>query len=176
MRPVIRHSRSLAARLTGADRLIAPALAVAAVLLVAGWFLPILTVRELWLIEDQVSIAQGLVALFDEGDYFIFAVILVFTVAFPVIKIAAAFVLLFRIDSRAANLPLWLGRIDALGKWSMLDVFVVALLVVAIQMRWLADVVVQPGIYVFGAAILLAMLAVRRLVWLAQRAGESGAG
>lgn len=171
MLPVPRHPRSIAARLSGADRLIGPALALAAVLLVAGWFLPILTVRELWVIENQVSIVEGLAALFDDGDYFVFAVILVFTVAFPVIKIGAAFVLLLRVDSHTPHLPRWLGRVDALGKWSMLDVFVVALLVVATKMNWLADVVVHAGIYVFCAAIVLAMLAVRRLVWLAQRTG-----
>jgi len=63
MLPALAHPRALAARLTGPDRLLGPALALAAALLVAGWFLPILTVEELWWIEDEVSIAQGLVAL-----------------------------------------------------------------------------------------------------------------
>ncbi len=172
MLPALAHPRALAARLTGPDRLLGPALALAAGLLMAGWFLPILTVEELWWIERTVSIAQGLLALFEAGDYFVFAVILLFTVAFPVIKIGAAYTLLFHVDMRAQGLGRWLGRIDALGKWSMLDVFVVALMVVAIKMNWLADVVVHAGIWVFGAAILIAMAAVRRLVSLAQAAGE----
>jgi len=176
MLPALAHPRALAARLTGPDRLLGPALALAAALLVAGWFLPILTVEELWWIEDEVSIAQGLVALFEDGDYFVFAVILLFTVAFPAIKIGAAYILLFHVDMRAPGLGRWLSRIDGLGKWSMLDVFVVALMVVAIKMHWLADVVVHPGIWVFGAAILTAMVAVRRLVGLAQAAREPETG
>lgn len=173
MLPALRHPRALAAHLAGPDRLIGPALVLAAGLLVAGWFLPILTVQEFWWIEDQVSIATGLVALIEDGDYFVFAVILVFTVAFPVVKIATAYALLFHVDLRAPGLPRWLDRIDAMGKWSMLDVFVVALMVVAIKMHWLAEVVVHPGIWVFGAAILIAMLAVRRLVTLTARHGAA---
>lgn len=148
-------------------------LASAALAFGVGIWAPMLTLTRLVFLENTFSVLSGIQQLYLEGEYPLFVILGLFTLVLPVIKLTLL--------AWAWNRPWsanrrWLCWLDVLGKWSMLDVFVVALLVVAIQMRWLADVVVQPGIYVFCAAILLAMLAVRRLVWLAQRAGESGAG
>ncbi len=52
-----------------------------------------------------------------------------------------------------------LRRIEALGRWSMLDVFVVALLVVTTKLGILADVEVHAGIYFFAASVLASMAA-----------------
>ena len=52
----------------------------------------------------------------------------------------------------------------------MLDVFVVALLVVAIQGSLISDVVLHAGLYVFSAAVLLSIAAVQRMGVLARRA------
>ncbi len=49
---------------------------------------------------------------------------------------------------------------EAAGRWSMLDVFVVALIVVG----------VHAGVYVFTAAIVLSLLVVQRMTALARRA------
>ena len=59
--------------------------------------------------------------------------------------------------------------IETLGKWSMLDVFVVALSVVAIQMSLVSDVEILPGIYLFTAAVALSIVAVGRIASLARR-------
>jgi paraquat-inducible protein A len=44
------------------------------------------------------------------------------------------------------------------SKWSMLDVFVVALLVVSVKLGALAQVNVELGIYAFAASVFLTML------------------
>jgi len=49
----------------------------------------------------------------------------------------------------------WLG---ILGKWSMLDVFVVAILIVLVKLGPLAKVQPQRGVYWFAAAIFLSMI------------------
>jgi paraquat-inducible protein A len=44
------------------------------------------------------------------------------------------------------------------GKWSMLDVFVVALLVVSVKLGAMAEARVEIGIYAFAASVILTML------------------
>jgi paraquat-inducible protein A len=50
----------------------------------------------------------------------------------------------------------WLG---VLGKWSMLDVFVVAITIVITKISSFAKAEARLGLYFFGASIMLAMLA-----------------
>ena len=52
------------------------------------------------------------------------------------------------------------------GKWSMLDVFVVAVLVVAVKLGAIADVEMRFGLYAFAASILLTMYITSRIVGL----------
>jgi paraquat-inducible protein A len=63
-----------------------------------------------------------------------------------------------------------LGWIEQLGRWAMLDVFVVALLVVAIQASLISEVAMHSGIYVFTAAVLVSILTVQRMARLARQA------
>ena len=54
------------------------------------------------------------------------------------------------------------------GKWSMLDVFVVAVLVVAVKLGTLASVEMRYGLYFFSAAVLLTMFVTARVVRLTE--------
>jgi len=86
---------------------------------------------------------------------------------FPVAKLAYLLYLWNRKGydlGRRHRLLQWLGRA---GRWSMLDVFVVALLVVSVKLQWIADVEVRFGLYAFGASVLLTMLVHGRLTRLA---------
>jgi paraquat-inducible protein A len=58
----------------------------------------------------------------------------------------------------------------------MLDVFVVALIVVAARTSLIDDVSVHAGVYVFTAAIVLSLLVVQRMTALARRALAAGEG
>ena len=44
------------------------------------------------------------------------------------------------------------------GRWAMLDVMVVAMLIVTVKLGAIASIQIHPGLYVFGAAVLLIML------------------
>ena len=59
--------------------------------------------------------------------------------------------------------------LDFIGRWSMLDVFVAAMLVVVIKLSLISDVEIHAGLYVFIAAVILSMVAVRRIATLAHR-------
>ena len=138
--------------------MLGPLLVATLGLLVIAWFLPIMTITKLVFWSDKVSIADAIGQLWSEGDIFIFAVLFLFTILFPFAKLAAGLWLWARIapgDTRAGRLA---ARIKNLSKWSMLDVFVAALVVVAVKVTVVSDVTIHAGIYAFTAAILLSTL------------------
>src|SRR3546814_279909 len=79
--PLIAGSRLFAAPGTraaesrGADRLLGPLLLAAAAALLAGWLLPVMTVRTLLVFYDEVSILTGALRLLESGDVALFLVI-----------------------------------------------------------------------------------------------------
>ncbi len=164
------HPNSLSAKARGPDRLLGWLILVAGILLVLGWTLPIMTVEKLWFLSERVSILQGALELWRHGDLFLCAVIVIFSVIFPLLKLGLALYLWYHADAGGALLGRALGWIEQLGRWSMLDVFVVALLVVAIQASLISDVAMHAGIYVFAAAVVVSILAVQRMTKLARRA------
>ncbi|MBI3333147.1 MAG: paraquat-inducible protein A [Candidatus Omnitrophica bacterium] len=136
------------------------ALSLCLVFLVVGLSLPIVTVEKkvLWKeAENTYSVVSGIKDLAHQGDYFLAAVVFFFSLIFPFAKlISLFFVWLVRLnpDQRTQVLR-WL---EILGKWSMLDVFAVAILVVLAKLRTLTTVEPRVGIYFFGASILLSMV------------------
>lgn len=169
-------ARKLAARF---DRHHGLWLLVSAALLVAGWLLPVMTVEQLFILSDQVSILSAIILLYEEGEYGLFGIVFLFTVIFPVAKLALAFLLWRRLRKPSPRLARLVGRVEAVGRWSMLDVFVVALFVVVVRLSSLSDVTIHAGLYVFAAAVTLSIIVVRRVAVLARRragsAPETGA-
>lgn len=128
-------------------------------LLVAGLSLPIVTVQKhiLWkTIENTYSVIGGVQDLAHGGDYLLAAVVFFFSMIFPFVKLAGLWLLWSArlLEQDRQWILRWLG---SLGKWSMLDVFAVAILVVLAKLRTLTEVEPRIGIYVFGAAIISSM-------------------
>lgn len=164
---------SLAARSGSAERwAIGLLIALSAILLLLGWILPIMTVETFIILTERVSILESCWQLLEEGEIFLFLVIFVFSVVFPLIKLGMALYLWYLADVDRPGFRRSLGWIEMLGKWSMLDVFVVALSVVAIQMSLISDVEIHPGIYLFATAVALSIVAVSRITTLAKRASR----
>lgn len=164
---------SLAARCGPAERwAIGLLIALSAILLLLGWMLPIMTVETFIILTERISILESCWELLQEGEIFLFLVIFVFSVVFPLIKLGMALYLWYLADLDRPGFRRSLAWIEMLGKWSMLDVFVVALSVVAIQMSLISDVEIHPGIYLFTAAVALSIVAVSRITTLARRASR----
>lgn len=155
---------------TGPDRWLGWGAILAAVLLVAGWVLPIMTVERLLFLSREISILQGVAELWSEDEAFLAIVIGAFSVLLPAVKLALALYLWFHAEAGSEPLRRALGLLELVGRWSMLDVFVVALLVVSIRTSLIDDVTVHPGVYVFTAAIVLSLVVVQRMAVLARRA------
>jgi paraquat-inducible protein A len=129
---------------------------LAAGCLAIGYYLPVLTVRKLWE-KNTFSILSGITSLWKEKYVFLSVIIFVFSVVFPIAKLVSLLAIWF-VKLSVAQRKRLLYFMELLGKWSMLDVFVTAIVVVTIKLGVLASAKVEPGIYFFAASILLAML------------------
>lgn len=138
-------------------------LGLALILLAAGVFLPSLSVQTFPLIEDSVSVWQGLGVLWEDEQYFLFAVLTVFSVLFPTIKLALAILVAWRPQRAGAREARLVAALDGLAKWSMLDVLVIAIIVAALNLTVIGGVAVHPGLYLFAASVILSKLLIGRL-------------
>ena len=171
-RPV-KRPRTLAASATGLDRLVGVAALASLALLVAGWILPVMTVRAFFVLPRRISLTDAVRELWQADQLALLALLLVFSAAFPLVKIVLALTLWYRTDRSGPRLQRSLSLLAELAKWSMLDVFVVALTVIGTQVAVIGNAFVNPGFYAFVAAILLSMVVVRRVVALARRHGRA---
>ena len=139
------------------------ALAAAVVCLAAGVSLPILQVSRFVLLREPFSIIDGVLALARGGDWLLAAIIAAFSIALPLLKIGILLVFWWRSRSGTTPSPRWLAALDAAGRWAMLDVLVVALVIFAVKARAFADAHVAAAIYPFVAAVALTAYAGRQV-------------
>ena len=148
-----------------------PLLLVAAtVLLGFGLTMPLMHLEKLFW-DSSYSVVTGVFGLWQDGQPVLAAVVFFWSVVFPVAKLGLLYGIWFgRIGrKRRAFVLKWL---DILGKWSMLDVYIVAILIVAVKLGPLAEVRVEPGLYVFGAAVLATMFVGARVERFARQQGR----
>ena len=148
---------------------------LAFVVLLAGLSLPILTVQKTvfwrhW--ENHYSVFVGIIELAKGGDWLLSVVLFFFSMVFPFAKLFALAMLWYR-RMAETDRKKTLHWLEILGRWSMLDVFVVAILIVAAKLRDLTQVDPRIGIYLFGLAIILSMLATAHVERLARRHGKT---
>ena len=153
----------------GLDRLVGPGLFLAMLLLLLGWLSPLMTVKTLVIFSEAVSLMEGLQGLWEADRFVLFLIVVLFAVAFPFLKLLFAAWLWYRMDLETSISKRALTFLEELGRWSMLDVFIVAQMVAAIQISLIADVEMHFGLYAFIAAVLTSMVLVRRLVRLVER-------
>ncbi|HAM40938.1 MAG TPA: hypothetical protein DDX89_03735 [Candidatus Omnitrophica bacterium] len=133
------------------------ALLVSTTLLLTGLSLPLLHAQQMIFWKSTYSVWTGVVALWEANELLLATGLLFFSIVFPVVKLAALSVIWFVRLPQAQRARL-LHRLELLGKWSMLDVFVVAILIVLVKLGPLAKVEPRAGVYVFAAAIACSML------------------
>ena len=147
-------------------------LLAAAITYVIGITAPIMTLKKLVFITHTFSVTSGIRALFDEGEWFLFVLIGLFSVVLPVLKLGMLAVIANLRYSTTQKLDGWLGLLAHYGKWSMLDVMIVAILFVSIKLGGLVSLEVHYGIYVFACSVLLTMAA----TWLAEHLSDCKKG
>lgn len=140
---------------------------VAALSLLVGLMAPMLSVvaqREIAMLGNVVlqfqskGILDTVFALFARGSVFTAVMLGVFSVLVPILKLCLSFFALVARSSAIKDKSL--GLVKAIGKWSMTDVFVVAILLafLALGDGALTDARLGPGLYFFAAYGLLSLL------------------
>ncbi len=119
------------------------------------------------------TIVSGVVHLWKTGSWMIAVIVFIASVAIPVLKLFSLTFLLISVQRRSTWRPRQRTRLfrllEAVGRWSMLDIYVVTLLAALVQLGSLAVVKAGPAAVAFGAVVILTMFATMqfdpRLIW-----------
>jgi len=142
------------------------------ILLVPANILPITVTRSLFGVQAD-TIMSSVVYFWHDGAYDLAIVIFTASIFVPLAKLLALTFLTCSAQRRMQWEPLQRTRlfrmVEFVGKWSMLDVFVVALLAQLVQFSSLASIDPGPGAIAFAAVVVITMLAAMsfdpRLLW-----------
>jgi paraquat-inducible protein A len=134
--------------------------------------LPVMVSTTLGKSEDD-TILSGVVLLYTTGSWPLALIVLIASVIIPLAKIMALAFLLITVQRRLIK-----GRKDRLrlyrlvefvGRWSMLDVFVVAFTAALIQLQPLMSIKPGAGVLFFAAVVVLTIIGAEnfdpRLIW-----------
>ncbi|RTZ76151.1 MAG: paraquat-inducible membrane protein A [Gammaproteobacteria bacterium] len=123
--------------------------------------------------ENPSTILSGVVYFIDEGDWLLALVIFTASVLVPVLKMLSLLYLLLTLRYRGRLHTLHRSRLhrvtELIGRWSMVDVFVIGILTALVQMGMLTSIEPGMGALAFAAVVILTMFAAEgfdsRLLW-----------
>ncbi len=144
----------------------------AMVLYVPAMALPIMETATLTGVR-QDTVFSGIVYLVTGGMWPLAAIVFFASIVVPVLKIVVLSFLLVSVQRDSAWRPRDRTRLyrlnEAIGRWSMVDIYVVTVLTALVRLRALATVEAQPGALFFAAVVVSTMLAAMsfdpRLIW-----------
>jgi paraquat-inducible protein A len=132
---------------------------LATVFFALGVTLPVIRFTTVYVWTNEHSIATIIYALYQNQEYFLCAVVFAFSVLFPFLKLFYLLTLVtspdlpYEFRQRSFSMMEWLGR------YSMTDVMVLALLIFYVNSSGYTEADVQPGVYFFAASVIMTMLA-----------------
>ena len=147
-------------------------LLTSAILYIPANLLPIMTINSLGQ-GSPSTIMAGVIELVQHGMIPIAAVVFVASILVPTFKLVGIALLLFSVQRRqplSARQRIIMYRfIEFIGRWSMLDIFVIAILVAVVNFGRIASIEANLGAVAFASVVILTMLAAvtfdPRLIW-----------
>ena len=147
-------------------------LIAASILYLPANLLPIMVTESLGS-ETYSTILGGVVLLWEMGSYPVAMIIFIASVVVPIAKILALFWLCFSVSPHDGHHRRGRTRLyrltEFVGRWSMVDVFVVAILVALIRMGKLMSIYPGAAAMAFASVVVVTMLAAMqfdpRLIW-----------
>ena len=144
----------------------------AIIFLIPANLIPIMTVTNLSAPENG-TIIEGIIRFFNAGNEIIAIIILFASIVVPILKITSLIYMLLIIKYKQTHLiynATKLYRVlEFIGKYSMIDIFVIVLLVSAIHFEGLSVIDVAPAAFAFAMAVIFTILATNsfdtRLMW-----------
>jgi paraquat-inducible protein A len=138
---------------------------------------PIMTVNQFGVIEKH-TIIGGIVALVEKDMTPIALLVFIASIMVPLLKLLGISLLLLNVRLRWQRQPrLWMRAyrlIVFVGRWSMLDIFMISILVAVVDLSGgVSQVIAGPAATAFAAVVVLTMLAAKsfdpRLIWDKQK-------
>jgi paraquat-inducible protein A len=134
--------------------------------------LPMTTVTSLGMVQSD-TIMSGVIYFVQSGSWPIALIIFVASIFVPLLKLAILSYLLISVQRRSHFRPKDRTRLylitEAVGRWSMLDIFVVTILVALVNLGALATIQAGPAALYFAAVVVITMFAAMsfdpRLIW-----------
>lgn len=134
--------------------------------------LPMTRITSFGSVQED-TIMSGVVYFVQSGSWPIALVIFVASVFVPLLKIVILVILLLSIQARAQWRPRDRARLyritERIGRWSMVDIYVVTILVALVKMGAIANVDAGPAALFFAAVVIITMLSAAafdpRLIW-----------
>lgn len=147
-------------------------LVAAMILYIPANMLPMMDTSSLFGAQRD-TILSGVVYLWTSGAWPLAVVVFIASIAVPMLKIIALIFLVVSAQRRSDWQPRQRTRIyrivEFVGRWSMLDIYVVTVLVALVQFNALATIHAGPAAIAFGAVVVLTMFAAMsfdpRLIW-----------
>ncbi len=159
-RVVCRHCGTPLRHCAGVGNQPAAALAAAALILYPpAILLPMLEIERLG--YQQVSnLLQGIGSMFAAGQWLIGGLVLGFSLVLPFAKLLALLVLSLQRGYGSTPLKVWIFRgVESVGRWGMLDVLLVAVLIAFVKLGDLLVIQPRPGVFAFALMVLLSLAA-----------------
>lgn len=156
------------------------ALLIAAMILyVPANLLPMMKTSSLFGTQSD-TIMSGVVYFWTSGSWYLALIIFFASIMVPLLKMIALVLLLVSVQRRSrwqrAQRARLYRLVEFVGRWSMLDVYVVAVIVALVQLKSLATIDAGPGAIAFGAVVVLTMFAAMsfdpRLIWDSQESSD----
>ena len=144
----------------------------ATLLLIIGVSSPLMTLSKFMLLSQSFSVLSGSLELLLGGHFFLFIIIAGFSIVLPALKLLVLRRLLSPEKSSSMALKRALHLMHDYGRWAMLDVMVVAVLVVTVKLGAITSIEIHFGLYVFGVATLLIMLITQAVVHLYKQSDQ----
>lgn len=132
---------------------------LATVFFVLGVILPVIQFTTVFVWTDQHSIATIIYALYQNEEFFLSAVLLIFSIVFPFMKLFYLLTLVTSPDLSPEFRARSIATMEFLGRYSMTDVMVLALMIFYVNSLGYTEATVLPGAYYFAASALMTMLA-----------------
>ena len=127
-----------------------------AVTYVLGVCLPMITTKRLFILSDDYSVLDLIATLYQESEIILACVVALFTIAIPVAKLTVLGLAV--LADRPVGANRFLRAAHAFGKWSMIDVMLIALVIFAMKTSGVADALTNAGFYYFTASVVLSLV------------------
>ncbi len=114
--------------------------------------------------EDSNNILQGILYFFNHDEVFIGAIIFLASIIVPIVKILSLIFLLLVAHLKIRTLRLFALKVyrvvKYIGKYSLVDVYVVAIMYALVQYKSFAEVELGGAAVTFATAVILTMIAI----------------